>query len=153
MREGTARDRLSRAAAGKGLSCAAAAVILCLCVTCGYGFDTGQLDQARKTNRCEACDLSGADFTRAIMNDARLAGAKMAGAKMTGADLSSANLSGRRPFRRRPVTGRSRGRQFLEGEHVRCQSDREQAFLGQAHGRRLVSGANLTGVSLPECGP
>ncbi len=94
MRERTARGWLSWAAAGKGLSCVTAMVILCLSATGGYGFSSSQLDQVRTTNRCEACDLSGADFTKAIMNDAQLAGAKMAGARMTGVDLSSANLSG-----------------------------------------------------------
>ena len=94
MRERTARGWLRRGTAGKGLSCATATVILCLSVTGGYGFSSGQLDQIRTTNRCEACDLSGADLTKAIMNDARLTGAKMAGATLTGVDLSSANLSG-----------------------------------------------------------
>ena len=93
MRERTARDRLRRATAGKGLSCATATVILCLSATGGYGFSSGQLDQIRTTNRCEECDLTNADLAKAIMNDARLAGAKMAGARMTGVDLSSADLT------------------------------------------------------------
>jgi len=93
-REGAAFGRSGRTALWKRLSDAAAMVILCCCVAAGYGFSAPQVDQVKKTNRCEECDLSGADLANGVMNDARLTGARLAGAKATGVDLSSANLSG-----------------------------------------------------------
>jgi len=75
----------------KGLG--AVVVAICLWVTGVYGFSPAQVDQAKKTNKCEGCDLTGANLMNAVLNDAKLSGAKMAGAVMTGVDLSSANLS------------------------------------------------------------
>jgi len=81
-----------RVAGWKGLG--GAVVAICLWVTGVYGFSPAQVDQAKKTNKCEGCDLSGANLLNAVLNDAKLSGAKMAGAMMTDVDLSSANLSG-----------------------------------------------------------
>lgn len=75
---------LRGAAAGKELPHAAALAILCLAVFGSYGFSPAQLDQVKETNRCEACDLSGADLAKAVMNDARLSRAGLAGARMSG---------------------------------------------------------------------
>jgi uncharacterized protein YjbI with pentapeptide repeats len=59
-----------------------------------YGFNPADLEKVKNTNRCEECDLTGADMAGSVMNDVRLANAKIAGAKMAGADLSSGDLSG-----------------------------------------------------------
>ncbi len=79
-------------------------IALCFFATTVYGFNPDDLERVKKTNRCEGCDLSGADFSKFALNDAELSGAKMASVKMSGADLFDANLSGAGSVRRRPVS-------------------------------------------------
>jgi hypothetical protein len=45
------------------------------------------------TNKCQGCDLSGADFSNAILTSVDLHGADLSGANLSNADLSGANLS------------------------------------------------------------
>ncbi len=45
------------------------------------------------TNKCQGCDLSGADFSNAILTNVNLHGADLSGANLSNADLSGANLS------------------------------------------------------------
>ena len=45
------------------------------------------------TNKCQGCDLSGANFTNAFLADTDLRGADLTGADLSGADLSGTNLS------------------------------------------------------------
>jgi uncharacterized protein YjbI with pentapeptide repeats len=52
---------------------------LFLAVNLAFAFDEKQVQQLRKTNRCQKCDLSGA---------------KVNGLDLSYADVSSANLSG-----------------------------------------------------------
>jgi len=92
MKKWTASHGSRKVAGWKGLGVITGTI--CLCVTSLYGFTSAQVDQVKKTNKCEGCDLSGANLLNASLNDAMLSGAKMAGAMMTGADLFSANLSG-----------------------------------------------------------
>ncbi|MGB7292060.1 MAG: pentapeptide repeat-containing protein [Thermodesulfobacteriota bacterium] len=45
------------------------------------------------TNKCQGCDLSGANFSNAILTNVDLHGADLSGANLSNADLSGANLS------------------------------------------------------------
>jgi hypothetical protein len=45
------------------------------------------------TNKCQGCDLSGANFSDAILTDTDLHGADLSGADLSDADLSGTNLS------------------------------------------------------------
>jgi Pentapeptide repeats (8 copies)/G8 domain len=45
------------------------------------------------TNKCRGCDLSGADFSNAILTNVDLHGADLTGANLSNADLRGANLS------------------------------------------------------------
>jgi len=68
-----------------------------------YGFDAKQLEQFRKTTKCQKCglsnaklanlDLSYADLSLANLSGADLSGATLYGANLTGALLVNANLS------------------------------------------------------------
>jgi Pentapeptide repeats (8 copies) len=51
------------------------------------------LQKLLTTNRCEGCDLSGANLIGIDLSNAQLQGAKLNAANLSGADLSGANLS------------------------------------------------------------
>ena len=59
----------------------------------GFGFDNAHLQQVNSTNKCEKCDLSGADFSNLDMYGARLIGANLSGANLAEASFNDANLS------------------------------------------------------------
>jgi len=103
--------------------CALFFVLLALFPAAGTlcAFERADVDRLKELNRCESCDLSGADLTginlayadltranlswanltgvqlgQANLSGANLAGANLTGAKLNMADLTGANLSGAR---------------------------------------------------------
>jgi|ADurb_Met_03_Slu_FD_contig_21_1148789_length_557_multi_12_in_0_out_0_1 uncharacterized protein YjbI with pentapeptide repeats len=56
-------------------------------------FDNAHLQQFNSTNKCEKCDLSGANFSNVDMTGARLIGANLSGANLSDAIFSDTNLT------------------------------------------------------------
>jgi hypothetical protein len=59
-----------------------------------YGFDAKQLEQFRKTNKCQKCDLSNAKLANLDLSYADLSSANLSGTDLSAATLYGANLSG-----------------------------------------------------------
>lgn len=66
--------------------------LVCL-VGIGFSFDNAQLQQVNSTNKCEKCDLSGANFSNLDMTGARLVGSNLSGANLSDAIFSDTNLT------------------------------------------------------------
>ena len=64
---------------------------------CGSGtaiaFDETDLKKFKALNKCEGCDLSGADLKKANLQRADLSGANLREANLKGVDLRGAKLS------------------------------------------------------------
>jgi uncharacterized protein YjbI with pentapeptide repeats len=117
-------------------------IALCLLATSAYGFNPGEVEQTKTTNRCERCDLSGADFTKLALNDARLSGAKMASVKMSGADLFDANLSGA------DLSGADLSQTNLCGANLWHANLSDANLSGSRLSGTTLSGADLTRANL-----
>ncbi len=59
-----------------------------------YGFDAKQLEQFRKTTKCQKCDLSSAKLANLDLSYADLSSANLSGVDLSGATLYGANLTG-----------------------------------------------------------
>jgi hypothetical protein len=58
------------------------------------GFDAKQLEQFRKTSKCQKCDLSNAKLANLDLSYVDLSSANLSGADLSAATLYGANLSG-----------------------------------------------------------
>lgn len=71
-----------------------AALAAILLLPCGAAaFDEAQLDQLKTTQKCPACDLTGADLFHADLFNADLFGANLTSANLNRANLGHANLA------------------------------------------------------------
>jgi len=57
------------------------------------GLSDDSFQTVLNTNKCQGCDLSGANFSNGILTNVNLSGADLTGADLSNADLSGANLS------------------------------------------------------------
>jgi uncharacterized protein YjbI with pentapeptide repeats len=117
-------------------------ILLCLLAATAYGFNPADLERTKRTNRCEGCDLSGADFSAFALNDAELSGAKMASVKMSGADLFDANLSSA------DLSGADLSRTDLSGANLWHANLSDADLSGSRLSNTTLSGADLTRANL-----
>jgi len=59
-----------------------------------WALNQADLLKLKETNRCSGCDLSGANFRNANLENAVLRGANLKGADLNGANLIGADLNG-----------------------------------------------------------
>ncbi len=59
-----------------------------------HGFDEKHLQQLKKTNHCQKCDLTGAKLANLDLSYADLSSANLSNADLSGATFYGANLSG-----------------------------------------------------------
>ncbi len=118
-------------------------------------FDQADIEKLKEVNRCESCDLSGADLTgvnlayaelpKADLSHANLAGVQLGQANLSGANLSGADLTGAKLNMANLKEANLSGARLPEARLYRAELD----------------GANLSGADLSDalwvdgkkCGP